>query len=252
MGVITQPLVYKGTCSFANLPKTGQRIGDVWVLSDNFPNSDKAYWNGSGWEKIVEPDIKMGDLIDMDNLKLVEYNPGDLIEINLFTPDNRVVDKMVNFYEPPKTRKGLPYLATVVEYDYEKFITEKVGGSDRYADFTSLPIEELNDKKLLLVIPFDLNFTRRIFSKDQILLTPDQVSPCYFQRDLLVSPNNRFDIEYLITKIEPKFMGIKGRFFNENDAGIWFHLKDTDPDNPTRGQKIEYLDLVKDYDIVWE
>lgn len=47
--------VYKGTCTYANLPSSGQAIGDVWNVTDaynNVPAGTNYAWNGSVWDPL--------------------------------------------------------------------------------------------------------------------------------------------------------------------------------------------------------
>ena len=37
---------YKGDCTYANLPTSGQQLGDLWYVTDR---NDNYVWNGSVW-----------------------------------------------------------------------------------------------------------------------------------------------------------------------------------------------------------
>lgn len=48
--------VYKGTCTYANLPSSGQAIGDVYNVSDahdNVPAGTNYAWNGTTWDALA-------------------------------------------------------------------------------------------------------------------------------------------------------------------------------------------------------
>lgn len=51
---------YKGSCTFANLPVTGNDVGDVWNITDDFTLDSKSYpagtnvaWDGTGWDALA-------------------------------------------------------------------------------------------------------------------------------------------------------------------------------------------------------
>lgn len=47
--------IYKGTCTYANLPSSGQAIGDVWNVEDahnNVPAGTNYAWNGTAWDAL--------------------------------------------------------------------------------------------------------------------------------------------------------------------------------------------------------
>ena len=51
---------YKGSCLFANKPSSGQVVGDVWNIEDNFTLDGKNYpagtniaWDGTGWDPLA-------------------------------------------------------------------------------------------------------------------------------------------------------------------------------------------------------
>lgn len=51
--------VYKGSCTYAELPSTGNKAGDTWDVTDEHTESGKTYpagtnyaWNGSAWDPL--------------------------------------------------------------------------------------------------------------------------------------------------------------------------------------------------------
>lgn len=46
---------YKGSCTYANLPSSGQETGDVWNVTDEHdgvPAGTNYAWNGTGWDAL--------------------------------------------------------------------------------------------------------------------------------------------------------------------------------------------------------
>lgn len=55
VGAVAGAYVYKGTCTYANLPASGQTVGDVWNVEDahnNVPAGTNYAWNGSTWDAL--------------------------------------------------------------------------------------------------------------------------------------------------------------------------------------------------------
>lgn len=51
---ITGPLVYKGSCTYANLPNN-PAVGDMWDVTDahgDYPAGTNYAWNGSAWDAL--------------------------------------------------------------------------------------------------------------------------------------------------------------------------------------------------------
>jgi hypothetical protein len=53
-------LSYKGSTLYANLPTTGQQVGDVWNVTNEFTLNGEAFpagtnvaWNGTGWDPLA-------------------------------------------------------------------------------------------------------------------------------------------------------------------------------------------------------
>lgn len=56
VGAVAGAYVYKGTCTYANLPASGQAIGDVYNVSDahdNVPAGTNYAWNGTAWDALA-------------------------------------------------------------------------------------------------------------------------------------------------------------------------------------------------------
>lgn len=56
VGAVAGAYVYKGTCTYANLPSSGQAIGDVYNVSDahdNVPAGTNYAWNGTTWDALA-------------------------------------------------------------------------------------------------------------------------------------------------------------------------------------------------------
>lgn len=51
---ITGPLVYKGSCTYANLPENPE-VGDMWDVTDahgDYPAGTNYAWNGTSWDAL--------------------------------------------------------------------------------------------------------------------------------------------------------------------------------------------------------
>lgn len=51
---ISGPLVYKGSCTYANLPNN-PAVGDMWDVTDahgDYPAGTNYAWNGSAWDAL--------------------------------------------------------------------------------------------------------------------------------------------------------------------------------------------------------
>ena len=60
IGNLTNVYVYKGSCLYAQLPQTGNNVGDVWNVEDEFTISGVTYpagtnvaWAGSSWDVLA-------------------------------------------------------------------------------------------------------------------------------------------------------------------------------------------------------
>ena len=54
-GSISSVLVYKGSCTYAALPSSGQAVGDVWNVTDahgTTPAGTNYAWDGSAWDPL--------------------------------------------------------------------------------------------------------------------------------------------------------------------------------------------------------
>lgn len=52
---IAAVLTYKGSCTYAQLPSTGQQVGDVWNVTDahgTTPAGTNYAWNGTAWDPL--------------------------------------------------------------------------------------------------------------------------------------------------------------------------------------------------------
>ena len=60
-GTIPSVLVYKGSCTYAALPSSGQAVGDVWNVTDahgTTPAGTNYAWDGSAWDPLgVDVDL---------------------------------------------------------------------------------------------------------------------------------------------------------------------------------------------------
>ena len=57
---LSSSLTYKGSCTYANLPSSGQHVGDVWNITNDFTMSGESYpagtnvaWNGTAWDPLA-------------------------------------------------------------------------------------------------------------------------------------------------------------------------------------------------------
>lgn len=57
---VSASLTYKGSCTYANLPSSGQSVGDVWNITNDFDMGGEHYpagtnvaWNGTAWDPLA-------------------------------------------------------------------------------------------------------------------------------------------------------------------------------------------------------
>ena len=56
VGAVAGAYVYKGSCTYANLPSSGQATGDVWNVTDahsDVPAGTNYAWNGTTWDALA-------------------------------------------------------------------------------------------------------------------------------------------------------------------------------------------------------
>lgn len=56
--------IYKGSCTYANLPKNGNSVGDVWNVTDwhdNVPAGTNYAWTGTEWDALGGKIEEMSD-----------------------------------------------------------------------------------------------------------------------------------------------------------------------------------------------
>lgn len=91
----TKVYTYKGSCTFGNLPTSGQVAGDVYNVTNDFTLDGKPYpagtnvaWDGTGWDALAGSfTVPVIPNSDIDNLFLanLEFGYGDSGEIIIVT-----------------------------------------------------------------------------------------------------------------------------------------------------------------------
>ena len=76
---IASVLTYKGSCTYAQLPSTGQQVGDVWNVTDahgTTPAGTNYAWNGTAWDPLGG-DVDLSNYVTSDALStaLAGYAP---------------------------------------------------------------------------------------------------------------------------------------------------------------------------------
>lgn len=76
---ISSVLTYKGSCTYAQLPSTGQQVGDVWNVTDahgTTPAGTNYAWNGTAWDPLGG-DVDLSNYVTNDALStaLAGYAP---------------------------------------------------------------------------------------------------------------------------------------------------------------------------------
>lgn len=67
---IAAVLTYKGSCTYAQLPSTGQQVGDVWNVTDahgTTPAGTNYAWNGTAWDPLGG-DVDLSNYVTDDQL----------------------------------------------------------------------------------------------------------------------------------------------------------------------------------------
>lgn len=78
---ISSVLTYKGSCTYAQLPSTGQQVGDVWNVTDahgTTPAGTNYAWTGTAWDPLGG-DVDLSNYVTNDALStaLAGYAPKD-------------------------------------------------------------------------------------------------------------------------------------------------------------------------------
>lgn len=80
----TNVYTYKGSCTFENLPVSGQKAGDVWNITNDFTLDGKHYpagtnvaWDGTGWDALTGSfTVPVISNAEIDNLFLADLEFG--------------------------------------------------------------------------------------------------------------------------------------------------------------------------------
>lgn len=70
---LSSVLVYKGSCTYANLPSSDQKVGDCWNVTDaheSYPAGTNYAWDGTSWDAL-------GGIFDTSNFKTKQSAVSD-------------------------------------------------------------------------------------------------------------------------------------------------------------------------------